>query len=386
MSLIIKKAAKCDIKRIIELRTENHEYYYGYETRYLPDCEEVQTKKIENMLEKDDIYGIYVVKNEMGNIVAEFGFTFAIFRSGFTTLICNVGKEYIKEHGIQVMKMAAEMCFLNLNYNKLNMHLRTSKSDVLDIVSKAGFKMESCYKQHFYNNGKYEDIIHMGLTREDYLNGSKGDDIDISQYVPKIDNDYKLNVNVSPTEQLIYGEKIDLTEYREEDAQVMYKSSYGSDEKSLGGVCATGPSSLKDYESYLSETNNYFEIRKNLNFAMRLKDGKFVGGIGANMIDVRNRNFMIGLSIIDKEYRGKGYGSEAIRLLCDFAFLELNMHRVHLGCYAFNEKAVRLYQYLGFTVEGVNRAFVYRNGRYYDECVMGLLREDWLRLRGYLDE
>ena len=94
---------------------------------------------------------------------------------------------------------------------------------------------------------------------------------------------------------------------------------------------------------------------------------------------------MISLEIFNSKERGRGYGSEAIRLFTDYAFLEMNMHRVYLGCFEFNNHAKYLYERLGFKSEGVNRAFVYRNGNYYNETSFGVVKKDWLTLRGYLN-
>jgi RimJ/RimL family protein N-acetyltransferase len=125
-------------------------------------------------------------------------------------------------------------------------------------------------------------------------------------------------------------------------------------------------------------------FQKGVLFAIRNKEGRVVGIIGSSRIDNRNRNLMIGLEIYNTKERGKGYGSEAIRLFTDFAFLEMNMHRVYLGCFDFNSHAGYLYERLGFRPEGINRSFVYRNGNYYNEVAFGVVKKDWLMLRGYL--
>ena len=78
-----------------------------------------------------------------------------------------------------------------------------------------------------------------------------------------------------------------------------------------------------------------------------------------------------------RENRGKGYGAEAIRLLLGYAFDRINLNKVELEVYEYNERAYRLYLRLGFVEEGRRRARVYRNGRYYESIQMGILRDEF---------
>jgi RimJ/RimL family protein N-acetyltransferase len=87
-----------------------------------------------------------------------------------------------------------------------------------------------------------------------------------------------------------------------------------------------------------------------------------------------DRYAMLGLVIGRKDYWGKGLGTEAVRLLCRYAFDELNLHRVALSTYAINERGVRLYTRVGFKIEGRKREHAFIEGRYVDEVLMGLLR------------
>jgi RimJ/RimL family protein N-acetyltransferase len=80
--------------------------------------------------------------------------------------------------------------------------------------------------------------------------------------------------------------------------------------------------------------------------------------------------------------RGKGYGSEALKLLLQFAFLELNLHRIGLDVISYNEPAIRSYIRSGFSEEGRVREAIYREGKRYDRIYMGLLKQEWLALEG----
>ncbi|MBW4486398.1 MAG: GNAT family N-acetyltransferase [Trichocoleus desertorum ATA4-8-CV12] len=80
---------------------------------------------------------------------------------------------------------------------------------------------------------------------------------------------------------------------------------------------------------------------------------------------------------IGEEHWGQGYGSAAMQLALTFAFEELNLHRIQLTVFSYNDRAIALYEKLGFQREGVYREFVHRSGDRYDMYLYGLLRPEW---------
>jgi RimJ/RimL family protein N-acetyltransferase len=102
-----------------------------------------------------------------------------------------------------------------------------------------------------------------------------------------------------------------------------------------------------------------------------------VGVTGLNDIDFRNRSAQFGILIGVKECWGRGYGTEAARLIVDHAFATLNLHRVWLRVGEQNERGYRSYLRVGFQKEGVMRQAYYREGRYWDLIVMSILRPEW---------
>ncbi|GAF15803.1 LOW QUALITY PROTEIN: acetyltransferase [Bacillus sp. JCM 19046] len=94
-------------------------------------------------------------------------------------------------------------------------------------------------------------------------------------------------------------------------------------------------------------------------------------------VDYKNRNAECIIDIGHKEYWGKGYATEALQLLLDYAFLELNMHRIALRVFSFNEKAIHVYKKIGFIEEGRSRESIYRNGDWHDIIHMGILKEEY---------
>ena len=105
-----------------------------------------------------------------------------------------------------------------------------------------------------------------------------------------------------------------------------------------------------------------------------------IGVMSLINIDTKNRNAECIIDIGEKEYWGKGYGTEALKTLLEYAFLELNLHRVSLRVFSLNEKAIRIYDKLGFVKEGVMRESLYRNGKWHDIIIMGVLKREYLTL------
>lgn len=107
-----------------------------------------------------------------------------------------------------------------------------------------------------------------------------------------------------------------------------------------------------------------------------LKTGKYIGGCSINECDVKNRTCVVGIMIGEKEYWGKGYGSDALKVLIKFIFEEVNMNKIKLNVFSFNNRAIACYKKVGFKEEGILKKEIYRNGRYHDEIIMAMFKDD----------
>lgn len=86
----------------------------------------------------------------------------------------------------------------------------------------------------------------------------------------------------------------------------------------------------------------------------------------------------IAIGIGDPANRQQGLGREAMQLGLAYGFQEMNLHRVVLTVFSYNEPAMTLYEQLGFVREGVHREHLLRDGQRYDMSLYGLLRREWL--------
>lgn len=117
-------------------------------------------------------------------------------------------------------------------------------------------------------------------------------------------------------------------------------------------------------------------------FAIRtLAEDRLIGDVGMGGMSWNHGDAFIGIGIGDREFWGKGYGSDAMKLALDYAFDELNLRRVSLSVFEYNPRAIRCYEKLGFQHEGRVRQSINREGRRWDLVYMGILKEEWLALR-----
>jgi len=86
----------------------------------------------------------------------------------------------------------------------------------------------------------------------------------------------------------------------------------------------------------------------------------------------------VGLGIGERDFWGRGYGTDVMKLILRYAFMEINLRRVTLTVFEYNPRAIRSYEKAGFRHEGRLRKLLHRDGRRYDELFMGILREEWL--------
>lgn len=105
--------------------------------------------------------------------------------------------------------------------------------------------------------------------------------------------------------------------------------------------------------------------------------GEVVGETVLNQWDDANRscNFRI---LIGPRGRDRGLGSEAVLLTVGYGFEQLGLHRIWLGVFAFNPRAIRVYEKAGFVVEGVDREALFADGQWIDHIRMAILEQDWL--------
>ncbi|MCK6462282.1 MAG: GNAT family N-acetyltransferase [Candidatus Pacebacteria bacterium] len=100
-----------------------------------------------------------------------------------------------------------------------------------------------------------------------------------------------------------------------------------------------------------------------------------IGTAGLHGINWKDRTVTLGISIGEKSYWGKGFGTEAVSLLIGFAFNTLNLRKVCLTVLSNNKRAIKCYKGCGFKVEGCRKRQIFKNGRYLDQILMSVFRK-----------
>lgn len=179
----------------------------------------------------------------------------------------------------------------------------------------------------------------------------------------------------------LIGKKVLLCPFQKKDAFVFHK--WICDLKvSQFLVMHNRIMTIEDEKRYVNkiikEQKKTFTQRENISLTIITKKlQKLIGNVGLKNIDYTHRKASIGIMIGDKNYWGKGYGSESLKLMCDFAFNILNLNSLHLSVYAFNKRAIICYKKAGFKIAGKLRKAKFINGKYWDEIFMDSLASEF---------
>jgi RimJ/RimL family protein N-acetyltransferase len=138
----------------------------------------------------------------------------------------------------------------------------------------------------------------------------------------------------------------------------------------LRSVKAVKGSLEKDLEKQEARTF-WFSIR-------RREDDHLLGDMVLDVVHWNTGDAFVGLAIGERDLWGKGLGTQAMNLVLEFAFTEINLRRVTLTVFEYNPRAIRSYEKAGFRHEGRLRQLLSREGKRWDLHYMGILREEWI--------
>jgi RimJ/RimL family protein N-acetyltransferase len=159
---------------------------------------------------------------------------------------------------------------------------------------------------------------------------------------------------------------------------------FANDQETQAGIGELHlPSSMNFHEKWFEVTDGN---ENSIRLAIDVPEYGIVGITSLINIDSRNRRAWHGLMIGDARCRGKGIGIDAIMTTMKFAFDELNLQRLDGSMLETNEASIGLYcEKLGWTKEGVRTSYYYRNGKYFDQILVGVSKEDYYKTVAKLD-
>ena len=151
---------------------------------------------------------------------------------------------------------------------------------------------------------------------------------------------------------------------------------------------------LNDYDTakYIDQVTNIVTIEGEREFLANLnnkcifaivdkENDTLIGNITLNKINSVHRTSELGIMIGDKNYLSLGYGSDAIKLMLDYGFNQLNLNNIMLRAVAFNNRAIKAYEKCGFKTFGIWKQSYYFEGEYHDEVYMNIMKDDFNKKR-----
>jgi RimJ/RimL family protein N-acetyltransferase len=140
-------------------------------------------------------------------------------------------------------------------------------------------------------------------------------------------------------------------------------------------IAAILPQTEQQEEEWLSKLGS---DNKNIVLAVETKDGKFIGNMGIHGINWVNRTCTTGAIIGEKDYWGKGFGTDAKMQVLNYIFNTLNLRKVYSEVIAFNKRSLNYSLHCGYKIEGLKKKHIFKKGKYWDFFELCLFKEDWL--------
>lgn len=169
------------------------------------------------------------------------------------------------------------------------------------------------------------------------------------------------------------GEFVYLRPIDEGDLETIFLGASEDEE----GRRLTGTRQIFTRESVEAAYRRFWQDPDRVDMAVcRIEDDRVVGEVVLNQVDAYNRSANFRIAIY-AGFRGRGYGTEATRLMLDYGFRVRNLHRIELEVWSQNPRAAHVYETVGFRREGVRRQSWLDEGRYYDSWIMGILAHEF---------
>lgn len=168
------------------------------------------------------------------------------------------------------------------------------------------------------------------------------------------------------------GEKLYLRALEPEDLDFIYDIE---NDESIWEISATQtPYSRFLIKQYLENAHQDIYEAKQLRLVMVSNKKETIGLIDLFEFDPKNKRVGVGLLIAKNEFRHKGYGKEALEMVCKYAFKHLQVHQLFANIGEENEASIHLFETLGFQKIGVKKDWNYVNGEYKNELLYQKLR------------
>jgi RimJ/RimL family protein N-acetyltransferase len=174
---------------------------------------------------------------------------------------------------------------------------------------------------------------------------------------------------------LLVGEKVRLRGTREDDLPALAAAMMDPAIRATQSNTAT-PHSEAAARSVIAEWSANKSIDVGFSIETLAGTPELVGHVGLFGASVKDRCGTVGIVLL-RPYLGRGYGTDAVRLIVGYGFRELGLHRIQLDVLSFNARAIAAYRKAGFVEEGRRREAIHHDGHWYDNVQMSILAHEW---------
>jgi RimJ/RimL family protein N-acetyltransferase len=172
------------------------------------------------------------------------------------------------------------------------------------------------------------------------------------------------------------NELVTLRGVEEADWEVHYYNRFDTPARRLLQYEVELPPTVAEAKGFAERFADFAPDTGRIMFTIVNHDGEMVGGVNLNSIDERNGTFSVGMQI-DRDHRGKGYGTSAMRLVLKYAFFERRLNKYYGSVLDGNVASAAMLRKCGCKEEGRRRQMVYTDGCYFDEILYGVTREEF---------
>ena len=180
-------------------------------------------------------------------------------------------------------------------------------------------------------------------------------------------------------DSILVGERVRLRGVRDDDLPTLAKWEMDPGRLTTLSNRLTPPSEAAARERIAKWSTNQ---QADLGLAIETLDDPpvLVGNIGLFDVRTKDRGATLGIAL-GREYIGRGYGTDAVRVIVAYGFREIGLHRIALSVAPYNPAGIRAYEKAGFVEEGRYRESVLHDGHWYDEVLMSILDREWAARR-----
>jgi len=178
---------------------------------------------------------------------------------------------------------------------------------------------------------------------------------------------------------ILKGYKVNLRKLKKSDAVLIYKNANDKDIERFTTI--PFPYKLEGAFKFVSKSHINIRHKKAFSFGIiEITSNLLIGIISLDSVDLVHNNAEIGFWL-GKKFRGKGYMTEAIKLILNFGFNELKLERIYARVVSINIISQNILKKIGFVYEGTMRKSFLKNNRYMDDQIFSILSKDFKNLK-----